>query len=1080
MTLKKILTTFIFILLAFTCTQAFAQEVNIKGQITDDTDKSGLPMVTVVELDGNNRTIGGVISDIDGNYFIKVGAPTHKLQFSFIGYESKTMSIGTKRNISVALSSRSTQMAELQVVAERKTDIGMNISAREVTVPISKVDMKDVAAAQASSVDEMLQGRLSGVDIVANSGAPGSGMSIRIRGVSTLNASDQPLIVIDNIPQDQSVPSSFDFSSANDEGYADMLNVSVEDIESITVLKDAASTALWGPAGSNGVLMITTKRGGLNRKPTVNISYKGSMAFKPEMIPMLNGDQYSTLINEATMNASGMPLNTDIYKEFSYDNTNPFYFYNYSNNTSWTDEITQRGTTSNYDISLSGGGNKASYRLSTNFMNQKGTTEGTALKTLRSRLNLDYKISDKLMMRASFAYSRGENDKSYRKYLRNEAYGLMPNMSVYEYDNYGTRTPNYFSPLDNIQGRYAGMYNAVAMANNAKNKVINNDVKTNISLNYNILPNLRFSSDIAFRLNSTKTNTFLPQNATGVLWTNSANNIAGDKDADTYNVYTKNKLMYTLNINEDHKLNILLQYTTNDSRGFEFYMQSNGSASDQLTDPSINARHKEVGSLSSSSWQNRDASLSAMVHYSMLDRYIFTLVGTQNGNSKFYETNRFGYYPSASFSWRISSEPFMSNFEFLEDFRLRYSYGQNGKAPKYGYLFFSNYDTYPYTYMGESGIYPNNIQLEKMKWENFITKNYGVSVTMFDKLIDAQFDYYVNRTEDLIDYAAEIPSSSGFGSKLTNIGTMEAIGWDFSVNSELYHSKNSQLNFFFNISQNYNVLREIDESYNLERDRTTANGEYKQIIQVDNPIGSFYGYRYEGVYSTEADLIAKDNSGKPIYDAAGNAVKMIYSYPNVGYEFEVGDAKYQDVNNDGNINYQDVVYLGDANPDFTGGFGMSYRYKDFGCSYSFYGRYGNSIINATQMKGENMYAYDNQLASTLKRWRNPGDKTDIPRALLGYGYNWLGSDRYVHDGSFLRLKYVSCYYNLPKRWTSSLGVRQIKVAATVNNLITFTNYIGQDPEISIKSTDGSIFSVGVDNSTTPVPKQFTFSINIML
>lgn len=309
---------------------------------------------------------------------------------------------------------------------------------------------------------------------------------------------------------------------------------------------------------------------------------------------------------------------------------------------------------------------------------------------------------------------------------------------------------------------------------------------------------------------------------------------------------------------------------------------------------------------------------------------------------------------------------------------------------------------------------------------------------------------------------------------------MESIGWDFSINSQLYKSKNAQLNFFFNISQNYNVLREIDESYNLERDHTTSNGEYKQIIQVDNPIGSFYGYRYKGVYTKDDDLIARDEDGNKIYDAAGNAVKMMYNYPTVAYEFELGDAKYEDVNHDGNINYQDVVYLGDANPDFTGGFGMSYRYKNFGCSFSFYGRYGNSIINETQMEGENMYTFDNQLTSTLRRWRDPGDETDIPRALYGKGYNWLGSDRYVHDGSFLRLKYVSCYYDLPKQWTKALGVRQIKLAATVNNLLTFTNYIGQDPEISIKSSDGSIFTVGIDSSTTPVAKQFTFSINIML
>lgn len=1075
---KRILIPLLIMLYSLAYTTASAQGLSIKGQVIDQGDASSLPMVTVVELDVNNRNVGGVISDIDGNYYIKVSNASHKLQFSFIGYETQTIAINGKTEINVALASQAHQIEELVIVAQKSTDIGMNINQREISVPIAKVDMKDVAAAQASSIDEMLQGRLSGVDIVSNSGAPGSGMSIRVRGVSTLNASDQPLIVIDNIPQDQSVPSNFDFATANDEGYAEMLNVSVEDIESITVLKDAASTALWGPQGSNGVLMITTKRGTLNRKPVISVSYKGSVAFKPEMIPMLNGDQYSTLISEATMNSTGMPLNTDVYEEFSYDPTNPYYFYNYSNNTSWMNEITQRGSTNNYDISLSGGGSKASYRLSANYMDQQGTTIGTDLQTLRTRLNMDYKISDKLMLRANFSYSRGENDKSYRRYIQNEAYSMMPNMAIYEYDTDGQMTPNYFSPLQNIQGRYSSMYNSVAMANNATNTIINNDIKTNVSLNYTITENLRFSSDIAFRLNSTKSNTFLPQNATGLLWTNNEVNVAGDKDADSYNIYTKNKLSYSREFNENHKLNALLQYTTNDSRGFEFYMQGNGTASDQLMDPSVSARNKEIGSLYSSTWQNREASLSAMLHYSLMDRYIITLVGTQNGNSKFYEKYRFGYYPSVSLSWRISSESFMSQFEFLEDLRLRYSYGENGKAPRYPYLFYSNYGTYGWDYMGQSGVYPTNIQLANMKWENFKTNNYGITVTMLDKLIDMQFDYYRNRTEDLIDYSAELPSSSGFASKLSNIGVMEAIGWDFNINSQVYKTKDAQLNLFFNISQNYNVLREIDESYNLERDRTTSNGQYKMIIQVDNPIGSFYGYEYDGVYTSADQLIARDATGQQIYDAAGNAVEMVYNYPNINYKFELGDAKYKDINHDGNINYQDVVYLGDANPDFVGGFGMSYRYKGFGCSLTFYGRYGNSIINATQMAGENMYSYDNQLASSLKRWRNPGDDTDIPRALIGSGYNWLGSDRYVHDGSFLRLKYISFYYNLPKKMLSPIKLRQAKLSLTLNNLMTFTNYIGQDPEISIRSADGSIFSVGVDKSTAPVPKQATLSLSI--
>lgn len=1075
MNLKKLFTIQVLLTGISLSVPLFAQSAKISGRVTDASDGLAITAATVVELDNNNRIIKGVISDYDGNYFIEVRNPAHKLQFSFIGYKTVVEEIGDRRKIDVRLSPETTALEEISIVAEARTDIGMNISDRELAMPISKVDLKDVSDVQASSVDEILQGRVSGLDIVANSGAPGSGMSIRVRGVSTLNAGDKPLIVIDNIPQDQAVPSDFDFATANDEGYAEMLNISVEDIEEIAVLKDAAATALWGPAGSSGVLMIKTKRGGMGRKPTINFSYKGSVAFKPKPIPMLTGDQYSTLIYEAVMNSNGMPLNTDQYREFAYDPTDPTWYYNYSNNTNWPEEITRTGYTNNYDLSMSGGGSKASYRVSTNMSNQVGTAIGTDLRTLRTRLNLDYKISDKLLLRANFAYSRGDNDKSYRSYIIGDAYSMMPNMSVYEYDVDGKVTPNYFSPLQNIQGIYPNMYNSVAMANNAVYNLVNNDVNTSLGLNYRIARGLTFNSDIAFRLNSTSESSFLPQNATGLTWTSNSVNVAANNDRDNYNVYTKNRLMYSLSINDNHKLNASLQFTTNDSRGFSFYMESNGTASDQLRDPAVPARYKESGALNSSLSQSRDVSLSALLHYSLLDRYILTLVGTRNGNSKFYETYRYGYYPSISASWRISSESFMQQFDFIEDFRLRYSYGQNGKAPRNNYLFFNNYSTYSWTYQGQTGVYPNNVQLENMKWENFITKNYGVTLTMFEKLVDMQFDVYVNRTEDLIDYSFELPSTSGYQSILSNIGTIESRGWDFNIRSEVMRTQDSHLSLFLNISKNYNVLKEIDENYNLERDRTTSNGEYKLLVQVDNPIGSFYGYQYEGVYTNEEDLIARDADGALIYDASGEPVKMVYNYPDINYEFELGDAKYRDVNNDGNINYQDVVFLGDANPDFVGGFGASYRYKRISANATFYGRFGNSVINITQMQGENMYSYDNQLASTLRRWRNEGDETDIPRALLGAGYNWLGSDRYVHDGSFVRLKYVSVSYDLPDRFVKPLKVQSIKISATLNNMLTFTRYIGQDPEISISSS--SIFTVGYDRSRTPVPKQVTFYVN---
>ena len=304
----------------------------------------------------------------------------------------------------------------------------------------------------------------------------------------------------------------------------------------------------------------------------------------------------------------------------------------------------------------------------------------------------------------------------------------------------------------------------------------------------------------------------------------------------------------------------------------------------------------------------------------------------------------------------------------------------------------------------------------------------------------------------------QIPSTSGNEERLMNLGSLDNQGWDFSFRSYPVRSDKLTISLDFNIARNYNILRELADNYPIERTRTTGNGDYKRITQVGNPTASFYGYRYLGVYSSEDELVATDADGNQIYNPNGEPVNMVYNYPSVNYEFMPGDAKYEDINHDGNINYMDVVYLGNANPEFTGGFGSSVKYKGLSFNIYFYGRYGNNIINQTMMLGERMSNYDNQTTATLKRWRKPGDETDIPRALIGYGYNWLGSDRYVDDGSFLRLKYITLSYYMPKSLIGRVGLDQLRFSVQLTNLFTFTKYLVQDPEINIRSQDGSIYT----------------------
>jgi TonB-linked SusC/RagA family outer membrane protein len=1091
--MKKVLILFCCLLAGVILQQTsiFGQEqVLIKGKVTGEGDNTGLPGAAVVELDKNNRVVKGTIADADGNYALQMSNRNNKIQFSFIGYKTQLFDVKNSTTINVALSEDIQMLDAVEVVAEGRTNTGfLDIKDRDLAIPVEKISTKEIESVQASSIDEALQGRLAGVDIVSNSGDPGGGMSIRIRGVSTLNANSRPLIVVDNVPFETNISPDFDFATANEEGYAQMLNISVDDIKEITVLKDAAATALWGTKAANGVLAIITKRGTKGMKPMVTYTYRGTLSLEPEPIPLLSGDEYSTLILEGTMNVTGLPLNTINNKEFQYEPTDTWWYHNYSQNTNWLKEISRNGYIHNHDFSLTGGGTKAFYRFSTNYQDQTGVTLGTDLKRLTTRLNLDYAISDKLMLRADFSYAHGYNHLNYAygssdPKIRDIAYRKMPNMSVYEFDQNGEQTPVFFSPEYNIQGTYranskSSTYNPVAMAESGIYKTNSDRIDTKFSLSYTIFEGLRYEFNIAFDITNDKNNWFLPQIATGRPLTDLNVNKAAEKDADNYTIYTNNQLTYHKNFRDVHDLTAVINFQSDDYRGVQYSIITSNTASSELRYPSVQSRIQEEGlGPTTNSWQNRDNGLLAMVHYSLLDRYIVSAGARREGNSKFDEKFRYGIFPSLSAAWRLSGEPFMRNFTFIDDLRLRASYGQNGHAPKNSYTFFNNYETFDWTYLGSTAVYPKDMQLENLKWESFITNNVGITLEMFKSRIMLDFDLYKNQTKDMFGEKVGIPASSGYENITMNIGSLDNQGWDFSFRSYPVKNDNLSVSLDFNISRNNNVLREVADNYPLERGRTTTNGDYKRIIQIDNPIGSFYGYRYLGVYADEESTIAVDENGNKIYDPNGNPIRMVYNYPSVDYEFQPGDAKYEDINHDGNINYLDVVYLGDANPDFTGGFGSIIRYKNISFNYYFYGRYGNDIINETKMYGESMFSYDNQTAATLRRWRNPGDITDIPRALIGYGYNWLGSDRFVDDGSFIRLKYITLTYYFPTPLLARVGLKSLRLSVTMNNLLTFTNYLGQDPEININSRDGTIYTVGYDRSNTPRQKEITFNISV--
>ena len=622
----------------------FAQGILLKGNVKSSDDNTTLPGASIVEMDRTGRIITGAITDAFGNYIIKISDPENKIIFSFIGYKSFETHLNGRKTIDVSLEAESLEIEQIQVVGEKKINNGfMSISERNLTTSIQRMDAKEIENIQATSIDEAMQGRLAGVDIVASSGDPGAGMSIRIRGTSSINSSSEPLIVVDNIPYDTEISADFDFATADEEGYAAMLNISPEDIQEIIVLKDAASTAQWGSKAANGVLMIKTKRGTIG-KPVVKYTYKFSLAEQPHPIPMLNGDQYSMMILEGFMNLRGVPISAD-NKEFRYDPEWEDY-YNYSQNTDWIGAVTRTGFTHDHNISLSGGGEKARYRFSVGYLKQIGTTLGTDLSKLSGRLNLDYYVSDKISFSTDISYNLGDNNKNYpdidtKKYkhsgIREVAYNKMPNMSIYEMDEEGNPTDVYFSPEENSQGGWYTTYNPVAMADKGMYNIRNNRIVPTFSLRYSIFSTLQYTSDVAFDINNEKRRSFLPQDATGKNWTDPNVNRAGDIDNDVFSVQTFNKLYYHPRLGDKHDLMLLASFITNDKTNYGYAVYTANSASVALQDPSIESRIINGSGLSVSSGKSRSRDLAGLFtfSYSLLypDHCVVTVVPSSEQNT---------------------------------------------------------------------------------------------------------------------------------------------------------------------------------------------------------------------------------------------------------------------------------------------------------------------------------------------------------------------------------------------------------------------------------------------------------------
>ena len=724
--LKYILIAIVF---AATTGEAFGQAKVLSGKVTEMFGTTAEPMigVNVNILNSQNRSLGGTVTNLDGIYNLPIPNENNLIiVFSYIGKKSERIKYNGQTRLNVVLKDDTQTINEVVVQGKRIERNDLGISAREQSSATQKVSMEDlVAVAPVTSIEDALQGQLGGVDIVLGGGDPGARASIQIRGGSTLNANAEPLIVVDGVPYPAEIDDNTDFSTINNDDLGALLNISPQDIESIEVLKDAAATAVWGTSGANGVLVIKTKQG-VQGKTRFSFSSKFSAKFEPETIPMLNGNQYSALVSEALWNSANYIglANSTSYLQMLYGSPEIgyqpdwTYFDEYNQNTDWLSEVRRNTQSWENTFSMSGGGERATYRFSLGYLDEGGTTVGTDFSRLNSSLNVNYKFSDKLNFYAQFSYTQSERNNNYYN-VRGEAFRKAPNKSPYYIDDEtGNRTSQYFNHNENstLDPAFNGdkYYNPIAMANESVNRTIQRESKMNFRIKYDILNGLTYEGYVNMNIRNTKGRMFLPQVATGLAWTDKMSNRSTDTSSDLLTINTENKLMYRKNWNDKHAIIATAVFRTTETNKSSYGSETSGNVSSGLADPTIGSAVRKISSGDS---KTRNINGVALMNYTLLNRYIINASLGMESNSTMGKSERFGMFPTVGLAWHLADEKFMDfSNNWMDEFKLRFSLGQTGNSASGASLYLGSYAS-GNNYMDMSAITPSSMQLNKLKWE---------------------------------------------------------------------------------------------------------------------------------------------------------------------------------------------------------------------------------------------------------------------------------------------------------------------------------------------------------------------------
>jgi TonB-linked SusC/RagA family outer membrane protein len=1064
--LKYALKLLLFLfLLVIQESQAQNKKVEILGSIIDGTDLSLLPGVNIVE----KGTTNGTSTDFDGNFKINVNSKNATLIVSFIGYKTQEFTLNGRSNVTIVLAPDQETLGEVVLVGYG------SVKKADLTGAVSTISGEDLKKIPISSVAETLTGRLAGVRVTTAEGSPDAEVTIRIRGGGSLTQDGSPLIIVDGFP----------VNSLNE--------ISPADIENVTVLKDASSTAIYGSRGANGVILVTTKSGKSGEKLSVTYDMFTGVKNIANTIDVLKPSDFVNWQYEYALLSNDLPSFENFFG--TWDEIGQ---YNNAQNTNWQKEIYgQTGEVQNHSLGIRGGSDKISYNFNYTRYNEKGIMIGSDFKRDNLSLNLKNKPNDKIDLTFTMRYSLtdigGGGANEQREFSSTDArlrhaigYSPIPIPGLIDDDTdeqvAGYLVNPFIAVEDNDRQQQRRNFN---MLGGFGWKIIKNlQFKSDFGLDYFRYMDARFYGNSTFYVNN------IPnaenQGSPALISTNRDD--TRFRNANTFNYDFKKFL------SPDHKLKVLLgeeliiyksNTLTNVIHGYpEFFTFQNAiNLTTQGVPQSVNNFNNPEDKL---------LSFFGRVNYDIKDKYLFTASFRADGSSIFLGDNQWGYFPSAAAAWKLSEENFLKENKWIDLLKVRFSYGEAGNnniPPGQTIQNFLSFNTTWINGIDNFWAPANVLANPDLKWETTTTQNLGLDYELFDNRISGSFEVYKNITEDLL---INFPvAGTGYNTQFRNMGEVENKGLEASLNVVAIRKDNLNLNFSFNIGMNRNKINSLGmmEDYGIATNwASTAIGN-DFVVQLGQPIGLMYGYQSDGRYEvSDFDYTGGVYTLKPDVANASTIVGAM----------RPGAMKLKDQNGDGIINAEDLTVIGDANPNSTGGFVINATIHNFDLSAAFNYSYGNDIYNASKIEHttatiqspDGQYRNLTTVMADGVRWTNvdptTGQLVTDPSALEALNANtslwspfmprFVMTDWAIEDGSFLRLNTLSLGYTLPLDAVSRIGLTKLRLYATATNVFVWTNYSGLDPEVSTRRQ--TPLTPGVDYSPFPRSRQFVFGLNL--